>query len=199
MAVSHCYHLADLPDGMDKTKLMPVDPYSLQPVDRFSDRADNYLRYRPSYPAEVVGFFEGRLGLRPHHQLADMGAGTGLFARLFLEKGYKVICIEPNEAMRQAGMEGLQYFPGFLSVAEPAEQTGLPDHSIDFITAAQSFHWMEPVATRWEFLRILRPGGHIVLLWNRLQAGTPFLQAYAALKKKHTRPGMQPIILLQTG
>jgi SAM-dependent methyltransferase len=98
---------------------------------------------------------------------------------MFLENGNRVFGVEPNAAMRSAAEELLSDFPGFTSVGGTAENTTLPDASFDFVTAAQAFHWFDPEKTRAEFKRILRPGGHVALIWNERQLdSTEFLREY---------------------
>ena len=158
---------------------------ALSPTKRFSNRVDNYVKYRPSYPAAMLSFFESTLGLKKEQRIADIGSGTGLFAKSLLQQGYSVVCIEPNEDMRKAGEQQLGGYPGFTSRKHTAEQTGLRSHSVDLITVAQAFHWMDPVATKKEFARILKPGGHIVLAWNLRLHESPFMKAHHALKEKY--------------
>lgn len=149
---------------------------------RFSSRVGNYVRYRPAYPAEVVDLLERECGLRAESVIADVASGTGIFARMLLEKGNRVIGVEPNADMRLAGEDFLRTFPAFTSVAGTAEATTLADHSADFVTAAQAAHWFDRERARREFIRILRPGGWTVLLWNERRTGsTPFLRAYEHL------------------
>lgn len=161
-----------------------MNTYSVlnQPTTRFSNRVENYVRYRPSYPSAVVDFFEEKLGLHSGQTIADIGSGTGLFAEQLLKRGYNVTCVEPNEEMRQAGVRKLGQYPGFQSLQHAAEETGLEESSVDLITVAQAFHWMDPVLTKQEFARILRPGGHRVLAWNIRMNSSPFLQDYNELK-----------------
>lgn len=152
---------------------------------RFSDRVDDYVRARPGYPAEVVDALEQEAGLTTDAVVADLGAGTGISSELFLERGYPVLAIEPNAAMRQAAEERLSGQPGYTSLDATAEATGLPDASVDLILAAQAFHWFNQPAAKQEFTRILRPGGVVALLWNsRLTDATPFLQDYEALLRE---------------
>lgn len=149
---------------------------------RFSNRVEAYVRARPGYPAEVVETLQREAGLPEGATVADLGSGTGISAELFLRRGYQVLAIEPNAAMRQAAEERLGGLPGFTSLDATAEATGLPDASIDLVLAAQAFHWFDQPAARREFTRILRPGGAVALLWNsRLTDATPFLQDYEAL------------------
>jgi ubiquinone/menaquinone biosynthesis C-methylase UbiE len=157
---------------------------ALHPTTRFSNRVENYVKYRPSYPGEIIPFLENSIGLHKEQLIADIGAGTGIFSELFLKNGYHVIGIEPNEDMRQAAEHHLGQYAGFTNLNQRAEETGLNDQSIDLITVAQAFHWMDPEATKVEFQRILRPGGHILLAWNLRLQHTPFLQEYEILKQR---------------
>ena len=133
---------------------------------RFSNRVADYVRYRPGYPPAVLNLLRNECGLHPEHVIADIGSGTGILSELFLKNGNRVFGVEPNQEMRQAGEEFLQSYSGFASVNGSAEATTLGNASVDFVTAAQAFHWFEPHAARREFARILKPGGWVVILWN---------------------------------
>jgi len=149
---------------------------------RFSDRVENYIRYRPGYPAEVLEALKQDCGLTPAHLVADVASGTGIWTRMMLENGNAVFAVEPNVDMREAGERLLAGFPKVTSVAGKAEATTLPDASVDFVTAAQAAHWFDRVAARGEFSRILRPSGWLVLLWNEREVDlTPFLRDYEQL------------------
>jgi ubiquinone/menaquinone biosynthesis C-methylase UbiE len=149
---------------------------------RFSDRVENYVRYRPGYPPEAVQMLQAECGLTSIHVIPDIASGTGIWTRMLLENGNPVYGVEPNTEMRQAGEGLLAEFSNFTSVAGTAEATTLPDHSMDFVTAAQAAHWFDRALARREFVRILKPGGWLVLLWNeRLIDSTPFLRDYEQL------------------
>ncbi len=159
----------------------------LLPELRFSDRVDSYVKYRPGYPLALLDFLTAECGLSPVQDVADIGAGTGLLTRLFLENGNDVWAVEPDPVMRAAAERDLAaVFPGFHSVAGSAEATTLPEHSTDFWTTGQAFHWFDPVRARAEARRILRPGGWAVLVWNvRSTDTTPFLTAYEQFLSQH--------------
>ncbi len=149
---------------------------------RFSSRVENYVRYRPGYPLAVIDLLGNECGLSSASIVADIASGTGIFARMLLENGNHVFGVEPNAGMRQAGEGFLRAYPRFISVAGTAEATTLDDHSVDFVTAAQAAHWFDRERARREFIRICRPGGWTVLLWNERRTGsTPFLRAYEQL------------------
>jgi len=133
---------------------------------RFSNRVTDYVRYRPGYPAAVLDLLRSECGLRPGHVIADIGSGTGLLSELFLKNGNRIYGVEPNKEMREAGEEYLASYDGFSSIEGSAESTTLGDSSIDFVTAGQAFHWFEPNAARTEFIRILKPGGWVLIAWN---------------------------------
>ena len=149
---------------------------------RFSDRVENYVRYRPGYPLEALAALKSECGLASQHVIADIASGTGIWSRTLLENGNRVYGVEPNADMRQAGERLLSGFPRFQSVCGTAEATTLENKSVDFVTAAQAAHWFDRERARREFLRILKPGGWLVLLWNeRLTDATPFLREYEEL------------------
>ena len=154
-------------------------------TERFSSRVENYVRYRPGYPAAVVALLEKECGLSSDSTVADIASGTGIFTRLLLEHGNRVFGVEPNPDMRRAGEEFLAAYAKFVSVAGTAEATTLPEHSIDLLTAAQAAHWFDPVKARREFARILKPGGWCVFVWNeRNTSAAPFMQAYEEVLQK---------------
>ena len=149
---------------------------------RFSDRVENYIRYRPGYPAEVIRLLKSACGLTAERVVADIASGTGIWTRELLQNGNRVYGVEPNAEMRQAGERLLASFPRFTSVDGKAEATTLVDASVDFVTAAQAAHWFDRGAARREFARILKPGGWLVLLWNERDVdGTAFLREYEQL------------------
>ena len=156
----------------------------LKPTERFSNRAGDYRRYRPGYPAAVADLVRGACGLDEAAPVADIGAGTGIFTRVLLEAGFEVTAVEPNAAMRAAAEEDLGRFPRFHSVDAPAERTGLPGGAFDAITVAQAFHWFDQAAARREFLRLLRPGGQVFIVRNQRQEETsPFARDYEEMLK----------------
>jgi SAM-dependent methyltransferase len=149
---------------------------------RFSSRVDNYVRFRPGYPPEVLALLKNECGLTPESVIADIAFGTGIFTRMLLDNGNRVLGVEPNDEMRRAGERFLEGYPRFTSISGTAEATTLPDHGLDIITAAQAAHWFDRVKARREFIRILKPGGWTVLLWNeRCTDSTPFLREYERL------------------
>ena len=155
---------------------------SKSPTARFSDRVENYARYRPGYPPEVLALLRTECGLQSSHIIADIASGTGVFTRLLLENGNSVFAVEPNPEMREMGMHQLESYDRFVSVAGTAEETTLRSGSVDFVTAAQAAHWFDLPRARTEFGRILKPEGWCVLIWNeRRTASTPFLRDYEQL------------------
>src|ERR1700682_4046200 len=153
---------------------------------RFSSRGDNYVRFRPGYPPEVLELLKKECGLTAASVIADIAFGTGIFTRMLLENGNRVFGVEPNADMRHAGEEFLRAYSQFTSVAGTAESATLADHSVDLITAAQAAHWFDREKARREFIRILKPGGWTVLLWNeRRTDSTAFLREYEYLLLKY--------------
>ena len=151
-------------------------------LNRFSSRVENYIKYRPAYPPETVEILKEECALARESVIADVGSGTGILSALFLRNGNKVFGIEPNAPMRLAGEELLKSFENFVSVDGAAEATTLDPQSVDFVTAAQAFHWFKRDEAKKEFQRILKPDGWVVLIWNeRLVDSTAFLRDYESL------------------
>ncbi len=149
---------------------------------RFSSRVENYVKYRPGYPREVVALLAEECGLTAASVVADIGSGPGNLSELFLLNGNRVYGVEPNREMREAGERLLAAYPKFESVVGSAEATTLRDACADFVVAGQAFHWFEPEAARREFARVLRPEGWLVAVWNdRRTHGSAFLEAYERL------------------
>lgn len=147
---------------------------------RFSDRVEHYVRFRPGYPNGLFDALARDHGLTAGAIVGDIGSGTGISARLFLERGCAVYGVEPNAAMRAAAERDLASFPAFHSVNAIAEETTLAPASLDWCVAAQAFHWFDVPRARREAQRILRPGGRALLIWNDRRDDTPFLVAYDA-------------------
>lgn len=148
---------------------------------RFSNRVDNYVKYRPDYPKEIFAFLEKEIGFNKDFTVADIGSGTGILTQLFLDYGNTVYAVEPNEAMRIKAEELLNVSSKFISVDATAEQTTFKDASINLITVAQAFHWFDVVTTKAEFKRILKPNGYCCLIWNERLVNSAFEKAYEQL------------------
>jgi ubiquinone/menaquinone biosynthesis C-methylase UbiE len=157
----------------------------IDPTQRFSSRVENYVKYRPGYPIEVITTLREECQLTSASVIADIGSGTGILTELFLTNGNPVYAIEPNAEMRAAGERLLAEYPRLHSLAGRAEATTLADQSVDFIVAGQAFHWFDHERTRHEFTRILKPGGWVLLVWNERETqATPFLAAYEELLQR---------------
>jgi SAM-dependent methyltransferase len=159
---------------------MPTDS-----TGRFSNRVENYVKYRPGYSAEIVSWLRQTRDLRPGKVIADIGSGTGISSSLFLEAGYQVFGVEPNSEMREKSIELLAAYPDFQAVPGEAENTHLEPNSIDAVVAGQAFHWFDTTKAKLEFKRILRPGGLVVLLWNERLTASAFEKEYNQLIVKH--------------
>lgn len=155
--------------------------YDLNPLGRFSDRATDYARFRPAYAEAAIEKIVASSD-RACPLIADIGAGTGISSRLLAQAGAEVIAIEPNAAMREAAASHPQvdYRQG------QAEATHLANSHVDIVTCCQAFHWFEPDTSLQEFHRILRPQGHLALMWNDRDTTDDFTAAYDALIRRVT-------------
>ncbi len=155
-------------------------------VSRFSNRVANYIKYRPGYPSEMFGVFRDEMNWTADSVVADIGSGPGISSIPFLDRGNTVYGVEPNENMRAAAEELMSGYAKFFSVNGTAENTALPDDSVDLVIAAQAFHWFDPRKVPQEFERIARPGGSLALIWNeRLLDADPFHVEYEAFLKHY--------------
>jgi SAM-dependent methyltransferase len=154
-------------------------------TERFSDRVENYIRYRPDYPSEVLEYLKDKIGFSSKDTVADIGSGTGISAEMFLRNGNKVYAVEPNKEMREAADRLLASYSGYIGVNGSSEATTLPDQSVDLVVAAQAFHWFDRAAFKKECKRIGRVGAHCLLMWNERKVESDFEKAYEDLLIKY--------------
>lgn len=155
---------------MSETNANTTLPNTMKPLGLFSDRATDYVKYRPSYPAAAIDTILEGLGDPSQLTAADVGAGTGIASRMLAERGVCVSAIEPNAAMRQAA----DPHPLVDFFDATAEASNLPEASVDVLTSFQAFHWFNPIPTLSEFRRILKPSGRLALVWNDQAADDQF-------------------------
>lgn len=143
----------------------------------------DYERGRPGWPAEVVDV----VGLSPASSVLELGAGTGKLTRLLVPTFARVVAVEPAEAMRRV-LEAV--CPKAEALAGAAQEIPLPAATVDAVFAAESFHWFDDERTLAEIVRVLRPGGALVLMWN-LPAG-PAEPSIAAAERLLSERGPTP-------
>lgn len=150
----------------------------MKSTERFSQRAENYVRYRPHYPKEIIPFLKTDIGLTNKWIVADIGSGTGISSEIFLQNGNRVYAVEPNKEMRQAAEEIHSGDKNFVSVNATAEATSLAKDNINLIVCGQAFHWFHQANTKKEFHRIAASGAYLLLMWNERTLRSPFQQSY---------------------
>ena len=138
----------------------------LRNEERFTSKADIYKKSRPTYPKALIDYLYAQVGFSAESIVADIGSGTGIFSRLLVEQGSLVYGVEPNDDMRRVAEKDMSAYDRFISINAPAESTGLHINSVNFIVAAQAFHWFDRKLFHVECRRILKPGGKVVLIWN---------------------------------
>lgn len=151
---------------------------------RFDGKGALYAKARPSYAHGLLTYLSEKLRAGPGSVFADIGSGTGIFTRQLLQNGYFVYAVEPNADMRRQAEQALQQDENFVSVCGTESSTTLPEHSVDFVTAAQAFHWFDPDAFRRECQRILKKNGRVLLVYNKRIETALCTQALAALRKE---------------
>ena len=157
---------------------------------RFSRRADWYASCRPGYPARVIAILEKEIGFTSRSVVADVGSGTGLLTRVFLENGNRVFGIEPNDSMRAYAERDLGGFRNFVSVKGTAEATALPSKSVDLVAAGQALHWFDPGRAAEEFSRICKPGGSLCVAYNS-RRNDRVGRAYGEIVRRYERDRAQ--------
>jgi ubiquinone/menaquinone biosynthesis C-methylase UbiE len=150
---------------------------------RFSDRVDDYIKYRPGYPQKIIEVLTDEVGLTQHSIIADIGSGTGISTGLFISNGNKVYAVEPNKEMREPAELFYSENKNFICINGAAEQSNLKEHSINIIFCGTAFHWFNRNETKIEFNRILKPNGHIVLVWNVRKEQDDFQKGYEMILK----------------
>jgi SAM-dependent methyltransferase len=160
---------------------------ALNPTGRFSDRAEDYRRYRPDYPAAAFDAILEGLGEAAGLAAADVGAGTGISSRPLAARGVRIIAVEPNAEMRAAATphEGIEWRAG------TAEATGLANGSVGLVLCAQAFHWFRGPEALAEFHRILEPDGRLALMWNSRDRFDPLTRGY--VEAIHAVNGEHPV------
>jgi len=138
----------------------------------YRQQSVTYGRVRPSYHPELITRFSDAFG---RGTVVDLGAGTGIFTRQLLTRGISPIAIEPVAEMRATFAT---HAAGVEAISGTAEATGLPADSVDTVAVAQAFHWFDYPRALAEIRRILRPGGHLVCVWNVRDESVDWVQAY---------------------
>ncbi len=133
---------------------------------KFSGKANVYASARPSYPDELFAFLKNEYHFSADTVIADIASGTGKFTHPLVQMGCKVYAVEPNDDMRSQAELLLGGYENFISVNGSAENTGLGDHSVDFVSAAQAFHWFDSARFAAECKRILKSKSKVFILYN---------------------------------
>lgn len=139
-----------------------------QGAERFSSKTEDYAKGRPDFPKEIIDFLYENKVIDKESKIADIGSGTGRFTKLLLERGHHVYGVEPNDEMRNKAEDLLSDFNNFTSISGNAENTTLPNNSLDLITVAQAFHWFDKEKCLVEFKRILKDNGKVFIVWDDL-------------------------------
>jgi len=155
--------------------------------EKFSGKADIYAKYRPDYPSAFLDYLYKEIGFNAKSIIADIGAGTGILSRQLLQRGSKVICVEPNKDMLVAAKKELDGFNKVRFIEASAENTGMESHCVDFVTVAQAFHWFDGKLFKTECQRILKDNGKVVLVWNNKDSDSPIIKEMAEVNAKYCK------------
>ena len=152
---------------------------------RFDSKGEVYAKSRPNYPDEFIDYLYSEVGMTENSVIADIGSGTGILTKPLLQRGSKVYAVEPNDDMRKMAERDLQSFDGFTSVCAAAENTEIPDGSLDFVVVGQAYHWFDRALFQNECRRILKPDGKVVLVWNFRDEQSAIISENAEVNKRY--------------
>ncbi len=157
----------------------------MKSTDKFTDKAEVYAKYRPNYPDEYIEYLITKAKLNEECMIADIGSGTGILSRQFIERGFTVIGVEPNDDMRTVAEQSLKRFSRFISIKATAENTTINNNSLDLVTVAQAFHWFNKKKFRLECQRILKQDGKVALVWNSRDGSSDLNKESAEVCQKY--------------
>ncbi len=128
-------------------------------AESFGSVAEDYDRYRPQYPQAMIEALVTSAGLT----VLDVGAGTGIASAQLAQAGADVLAVEPD-----ARMAAVAAGKGIAVERSTFEQWDARGRTFDLITFGQSFHWVDPEVALPKLASLLKPGGRLVLMWNRI-------------------------------
>ena len=152
----------------------PETPATVDRARSFGSVAEAYDRGRPAYPAEAVGWLTGGEA----KVVLELGAGTGKLTRELVDQGHAVFATEPDEAMLAILRERV---PEVSAKVATAEEIPANDRSVDVVVVAQAFHWFDHEVALPEIARVLKPGGHLALVWNSRDERIPWVRRMGEL------------------
>ena len=152
---------------------------------RFAGTGEIYAKARPKYAPGLFDYLKNTLKIPAGSVFADIGSGTGIFTGQLLDCGYRVCAVEPSEDMRKKAEEKLSHNKDFISVDGSDADMKLPSGSVDYITAAQAFHWFDAEAFRAECRRVLKPGGKVIIIYNSRDEKAACTKVLADLRHKY--------------
>lgn len=160
-------------------------------IERFSDRAENYDKFRPGYPRALFEFLRESIPVTPDLVIADIAAGTGIFTEQIAMWGNPVYAVEPNLHMRAMARRRLEGFERCVLLDGTAEATGLSEGLVDLFVSAQAFHWFHLGRTRVEFERAGRNTPHVAIVWNLRNTRSAFEADYESFIRAYATDYLQ--------
>ncbi|HEV2798773.1 MAG TPA: class I SAM-dependent methyltransferase [Nocardioides sp.] len=159
---------------------LPETPATVDRARSFGAVAEAYDRGRPTYPAEAVAWLTGGEA----KVVLELGAGTGKLTRQLVDAGHAVFATDPDEAMLEVLRERVPEVSARVAVAEDLPAN---DRSVDVVVVAQAFHWFDHEVALAEIARVLKPGGHVALMWNSRDERIPWVRRMGDLLGRQDR------------
>ncbi len=152
-------------------------------TNKFDEKGKVYAKARPDYPEELFLYLVSKNIIDNEKSVADIGSGTGIFTVQAARFAKTVFAIEPNYDMRLKAEDKFKFFPNIVSVNATAENTRLPDASVELVTVAQAFHWFDRKSFKSECQRILKHDGKVLLVWNDRDISSEVIRDNFAVNK----------------
>lgn len=144
----------------------------------FSSAAELYQQVRPDYPQDIVNWLQDQLQLGKKSHVIDLGSGTGKFLPYLQQITSHITAIEPIQEM----LAQLQHaYPEIQTLQASSEHLPVTANGMDAVICAQSFHWFANIETLEQIHQVLKPSGHLALIWNQRDINVEWVKALADL------------------
>ena len=167
-------------------------------ISSFNEAAELYDKMRPLYPDTVIDQIVSSADLKPGSTVFEIGCGTGQLTVPLAKRNFKVTAIDRGEELVRLATYKCRDFPNVEISNIPFEEWHSTE-KFDLITAAQVFHWLEPVSTLSKVSSLLLTGSCIALIWN-LQTrsrGTEFWELTQPIYSKYFPPMKRKSIVFE--
>jgi SAM-dependent methyltransferase len=147
-----------------------------QRAESFGSAAENYDRYRPTFPDALIDDLAALGGT----EALDVGCGTGRVARLLAPRGLSVLGVEVD-----ARMAAVARRHGVRVEVAPFEEWDDAGRRFDLVACGDTWHWIDRKRGAAKAGLVLRPGGWLVRFWNLQLLDESVMKALDSAYKQH--------------